>query len=203
MMTMKLDATDPEQEYFLQWKAGTPVPDEALGDAAVITGTIIDQSVELHLFQRMEVRHDKSEHVTRFFVNGEQVAAFGYPPKEFLDTLTSRERKAVMELGTSRDGWLAQNGTGTGIIVTGKKVFDFPVRLYLSILATRNELKLSCSDEMKYENHGLVVNESHSEFEWYPFWGELKPVVERHWFVQGQTKVVFTSARAAESKHAW
>lgn len=192
-----------QNDYFLQWKTQTAIQPEDLMKAASLVSAITDEAAALQQNQPLEVQHDSEEQITRFFTANQQVAAFGYPPQAFLDSLSSRERTAVMELGTSRDGWLAQNGEGQGIIVTGKQLYDFPVRLYLSILAAQNKLKMSCSDDIEYEGLGLEVSTSHTAFAWYPLWREIKPIVEKHWFVRGQTKVTFTDSEAAESAHAW
>lgn len=185
-------------EYYLQWKTHQPLSTEALQDAAALTGKVLDQC---HL--PLQMRHDTTDHVTCFYMAGEQKAAFGYPPRDFLESLSSRERQAVMHMGTSRDGWLAQDGTGQGIIVTGKELFDFPVRLFLSILATRHGLEVNCSDELTY-GVGFSVPDSHSAFAWYRFWGRLKPIVEELWFVHGSTRISFaTKANEGDCRYAW
>ncbi|MCG7871040.1 MAG: WGR domain-containing protein [Candidatus Thiodiazotropha lotti] len=191
---------EPESppEYYLQWKAHQPLSTEALQDAAALTRKVLDQC---HL--PLQMRHDTTDHVTRFYMAGEQKAAFGYPPRDFLESLSSRERQAVTHMGTSRDGWLAQDGTGQGIIVTGKELFDFPVRLFLSILATRHGAEVNCSDELTY-GVGFIVPESPEMFAWYRLWRRLRPIVEELWFVHGSTRISFaTGANKNDCRYAW
>lgn len=206
----KTDAdSDPESEssqYFLQWKTTRPITPDALKEAAVLAGAILARCGAIFP-QELTLLHaeDAPAHTGRasFYRDGEKVADFGYPPMSFLDSLSSRERKAVMELGTSRDGWLSNNGTGQGIITTGKSLFDFPVRLFLSVLSGRCGLEVSCSDEQKYHK-GLTVTVAHESFEWHPFWGQLKPIVEEQWLVHGSTRIIFTAPAAeGERRYAW
>jgi len=199
--------TNPDQDsepasYFLNWKAARPIDAAALEESAELTRRIIDHCQHL-LPQRFLLQSGEDYRQVLFFEDGEQVAAFGYPPMAFLDALTTRERKAVLELGTSRDGWLSNHGTGQGIISTGKKMFDFPVRLFLSILAGSHGLEVSCSDGLEYGT-GLAVTPTMEDFEWYPLWTELKPLVEAHWFVQGSTKVLYSAPPTeGERTYAW
>jgi predicted DNA-binding WGR domain protein len=192
----------PEQEsppeYYLQWKARQPLSPEEIQDATALTRRILDRC---HL--PLQMRYDVDDHVTRFYKEGEQMAAFGFPPRDFLRSLGSRERQAVMHMGTSRDGWLARDGTGQGIIVTGKALLDFPVRLFLSILATRHGLEVSCSDELAY-GVGFTIPESPREFAWYRSWNRLRPIVEELWFVHGSTRISLTTgADKNDCRYAW
>ena len=189
---------EPPPEYYLQWKTRQPLFPEALRDAAALTRSILDRC---HL--PLQMRHDENDHVTRFYLEGEQKAAFGYPPGDFLRSLSSRERQAVMHMGTSRDGWLAQDGTGQGIIVTGKALFDFPVRLFLSILATRHGLEVNCSDELAY-GIGFTVPESPKAFAWCRSWNRMRPIVEELWFVHGSTRIsLATGVDNNDCRYAW
>lgn len=79
---------EPPPEYYLQWKADEPLSPEALQGAAALTKKVLDQC---HLPLRM--RHDTTDHVTRFYMDGEQKGAFGYPPHDFLYPL---DRKSVV-----------------------------------------------------------------------------------------------------------
>ncbi|MBU0501457.1 MAG: hypothetical protein KJ558_10200 [Gammaproteobacteria bacterium] len=198
---------EPEQEaeqgYFLQWKANKAIAQSDLETAAELVNRILSGCQ--HLFKpRLILQAGEDWRQVYFLVDGKQVAAFGYPSLSFLDSLTSRERKAVMELGTSRDGWLSNNGTGQGIITTGKQLFDFPVRLFLSILAHNNGLAVSCSDNLEYHATGLSVTSALEDFAWYPLWGELAPLVGQHWFVVGSTRI-FVNAPIEEGEcvYAW
>lgn len=194
--------TDPA-DYFLQWKAERPIAQADLETAAELVNRIISRTQHL-LSPRFILQEGEDWRQVYFLADGEQVAAFGYPPVAFLESLTSRERKAVMEMGTSRDGWLSNNGTGQGIITTGKQLFDFPVRLFLSILAHNNGLAVSCSENLEYGATGLRVSRDLEGFDWYPLWHELAPIVDEHWFVVGSTRVFVTAPiEEGERQYAW
>lgn len=190
--------------FLLSWKAEEAITQHDLETAAELTNRILDYSQHLQEPRFRLVSGEDWRQVT-FTEDGEQVASFGFPPKDFLDKLSSREYRAVMELGVSRDGWLSNNGTGAGIIITSRKWMDFPIRLFLSILQVNCGLEVSDSDNTEYSQSGLLVTPAHAGFAWYPAWKDgLQQAVEELWFVRGSSRVVFSAPLEEEGRnYAW
>lgn len=202
--------SDPSsQGYFLAW---TVDGEHALDEQAIERTVAIVQAVladvpGLGLTVNYTGPHGVTGGHATFLEDGNRKATFGFPPQDFLDSLTSRERKAVLELGTSRDGWLSANGKGSGVITTDKSHWDMAVRLFLSILASRYGTDVSCSASFAYGTIGLRVTEAeHSDFEWYRHWDSIRVAVAKHWFVEGDSSVIVvdsTSIGTSDTQYAW
>lgn len=200
-----------EESYLMEWAVDDAhvLDESALQQAWSTARAVLNEAPELGLDVVYVKPHGVTGGHVQFIQKDDRSrtvkAHFGFPPESFLDSLTSRERKAVLELGTSRDGWLSANGKGQGVMFTDKSTLDFAVRLFLSILATRHDVTVSCSDEMEYGTRGLrVAPADHSQFEWYPLWEPvLKPAVAKHWFVEGDSTVIIVDEQDSATPYAW
>ncbi len=200
------DAPATSEDYFLEWSVeqGRELEEAALNAAYQTTWSVLAEVPELGLSLDYFGPHGVTGGHVKFYEDGEHKTSFGFPPQSFLDALSSRERRAVLELGTSRDGWLSATGKGQGVISTDKSKWDFAVRLFLSVLATRYDLKVSCSLDLEYGTRGVRATETeHSQFGWFPFWNALKPAVGKHWFVEGDSNIIVDDSAAGVSPYAW
>lgn len=189
----------PATPYYLAWQATQPISSAEICAAADLAQRILVDAgnpadMGIHWVQgdfgcHVEVRADSS------------IAWFGYPPQPFLDSLSGRERIAVLEQGASRDGWLSAKGTGQGVMVTGKETVDFPVRLFLSILSGKSQNRLTVTDSDELDLTGRIsLPLDVEQFAWFPLWEtRLKHAVEKHWVVEGQAAKVTST----DTQYAW
>lgn len=193
---------DRGKSYFLAWETRLGMTDEALLAAFEVTNIILEEAGQpggmcITFFPR---QGEEGCRVHLMSDDGE--AHFGFPPLSFLDGLNRRERVAVMEKGTSRDGWLSAAGTGQGTIITDKGMIDFPVRLFLSVLRGKSSAAIEILDSDDADiSAQMCLPRFPSDFRWHPFWNDiLRPVVAKHWLLDGQVALI---SRTDDSQYAW
>ncbi len=189
----------PATPYYLAWQATQPVSTADLCAAADLAQQILVDAGNPAYMEIHWVEGELGGHVE--LRSADTFAWFGYPPRSFLDSLNARERIAVLEQGASRDGWLSAKGTGQGVMVTGKETVDFPVRLFLSILAGKSQSRLMVTDSDELDLTGRVsLPLDVEQFAWFPLWEtRLKQAVETHWVVEGQAARVTST----DTHYAW
>lgn len=194
-----------DDNYFVEWSVEETLEEEALQEACTITQSVLAEVPHLDTNIKYVEPHGVTGGHVKFFAGGEHVGSFGFPPQEFLDSLTQRERRAVLEMGTSRDGWLSATGKGQGVINTDMSMWDFTVRVFLSVLTVKHGVEVSCSSDHATGMMGLRVDSTdHGDFAWYPHWKNvIKPAVQKHWFVEGDSNVVVLDDDDADAMYAW
>ena len=139
-----------------------------------------------------------------FIVDGKEVGAFGHPTQTYLDALNPGERRRMLDEGICRDAWVSTKGKGVAMIETRRSWEDFPIRLFLSVLAANAEVIVDDVDDQPYGVHGFRFNAAdHRDFAWRAYWESvLKPAVQAHWLIEGEGILVGTPSLDV-SPFAW
>lgn len=112
----------------IAWSAPKPITIDHLNDAVTLVNTVLNTAGLAPCF------HLTPEGQVTFSAVDDNDLHFGYPPQAFMDGLPLTARKALIERGVSRDGWLSINGVGSGTLEYGESLHQLTVPLFLAVL---------------------------------------------------------------------
>ena len=124
-----------EEPYEFFWKTSEqhPVRPEHIAQAAHETTEVLEMIPGAAVSIQLE---DDGRRVR--LKAGPDEAHFGYPPDEVLAAWTAEDLRQAVNI--SRDGWLAADGSGQGVITTRRDWIDLPVRVFLSRMAKHGRI---------------------------------------------------------------
>ena len=116
--------------------------------------------------------------------NEADVVCFGYPPPGVIASWTSEDLREPLTDFKSRDGWLGSDGTGSGVITTGRGWIDLPARIFLARLNAAVGLRVIDSFD---EGVGIVPSmpDLGLAFEWADYARELDAITQRLGWLPG------------------
>ena len=178
-----LDMALASKPYSLTWKiTGKPVTNQLLREVAAAVDAVLLVTGRFEGMQAEWVSESTHGHIR--LQAGAQTVCFGFPPQKFVDGLPDREAQSLMNGTISRDGWLSMNGAGNGILFTGYKAIDFPVRLMLTILKARcmNEgIEVSARDTLgECIESDFRLSEQALLMDWFEHWPFFENALAEH-----------------------
>ncbi len=194
------EPSEPPEKYYLAWGTLGEITEEQMKEAGDITSRIAAAiAQDIPELQPSVFWHQEENTPGYIELSCDEVVNFGFPPTSFLESLNEKERLAVLNNGTSRDGWLSARGTGQGTVVTGKGNIDFLVRLFLSVLMGKAELEVFSSQDEELKAQ-FCAPEDPETFEWCNHLAAIQAIVGQYWLIEGQAAIISPESKSA---YAW
>lgn len=111
---------------------------------------------------------------------------FGYPTKNFYESLPESERQKMDANVMSTGGFLTPSGKGRGEINTEKTFHDISVRVFLSILSSKSPIKFWAHVPGDKEALGskFKPRKNASEFAWSSWESQIIHSIRRKWILE-------------------